>query len=378
MRILTVSAFFETHGGGIEIVAGALASALAQRGHDSRLTGAAFDAAPMDKSITAVPLPAYDPVERHLGIPMPIPTKKGRHQLALEVAAADAIIIHDSLYVSSILAARTAAKLRKPWVLIQHIGAIPYSSAVMRTTLAAANLFITRNMLHQAMQAVFISDVVRRHFDGVQYRRRPVLMFNGVDKLLFRPARPGEKVAAQSEFGLRVGCALRLLFVGRFVEKKGLAALRALAASRPDYELILVGNGPLDPTIWNLKNVRLLGRRSREELARLYRACDALVLPSVGEGFPLVVQEALASGLPVYCGHDSAAADPGATPYLHGISVDPNNPAETAQNLQNAIDANPPSNRKAAAAYASGRYDWDINAKEIEAMISVARGQATE
>ena len=46
MRILTVSAFFETHGGGIEIVAGALASALAQRGHDSRLTGAAFDAAP--------------------------------------------------------------------------------------------------------------------------------------------------------------------------------------------------------------------------------------------------------------------------------------------------------------------------------------------
>jgi glycosyltransferase involved in cell wall biosynthesis len=163
---------------------------------------------------------------------------------------------------------------------------------------------------------------------------------------------------------------LRLLFVGRFVEKKGLAALRELAIHRPDCEFVLVGGGPIDPSTWGLKNVTLLGRRTRQELARIYRACDGLILPSVGEGYPLVVQEALASGLPVYCGLDSAAADPDAAPFLRGIAVDPKNPKATARLFLDAISAHPPATNAAAAAYASAKYDWDRNAAEIEAMIS--------
>jgi len=375
MRILTVSAFFESHGGGVEIVAGALARAMANRGHDSYITGAAFDTPPVDPSITAVPLPSRDPIERHVGLPMPIPTEEGREKLALEVAEADAVIIHDSLYVSSILAARAASRLHKPWILIQHIGAIPYSSALLRATLAAANFAITRRMLCSASQAVFISDVVQRHFEGMRYSRSPQLMFNGVDNSLFHCPQARDRDAAQVEFGLLGSAGLRLLFVGRFVEKKGLAALRELAINRPDCEFVLVGDGPINPASWGLPNVTMLGRRTRQELARLYRACDGLVLPSIGEGYPLVVQEALASGLSVYCGLDSAAADPGAGPFLHGIAVDPQNPEATARLFQNAIFAHPPAINAAAAAYASTQYDWDRNAQEIEAMIAAVGRQ---
>src|SRR4030095_3892050 len=42
-----------------------------------------------------------------------------------------------------------------------------------------------------------------------------------------------------------------------------------------------------------------LGQVARDGMADVYRACDAFVLPSEGEGFPLSVQEARASGLPV-------------------------------------------------------------------------------
>ncbi len=370
MRILTVSAFFESHGGGVEIVAGALARAMARRGHDSYITGASFDTSPKDASITSVSLPSRDPIERHVGLPMPIPTKEGRDRLAVEVAAADAVIIHDALYISSILAARAARRLHKPWILVQHIGAIPYPSPVLRATLAAANVAVTRRMLGGASQAVFISGVVQRHFEGVRYLRSPKLMFNGVDKSLFHCPQTGDRAFAEAEIGLRASSRLRLLFVGRFVEKKGLAALRELAIYRPDCEFVLVGGGPVDPSTWGLQNVTLLGRRSRQELARLYRACDGLVLPSVGEGYPLVVQEALASGLPVYCGLDSASADPDAAPFLCGIAVDPKNPKATARLFADAMSAHPPATNAAAAAYASARYDWDRNAAEIEAMIS--------
>jgi glycosyltransferase involved in cell wall biosynthesis len=49
-----------------------------------------------------------------------------------------------------------------------------------------------------------------------------------------------------------------------------------------------------------------MGPRTPDELARIYRAADALILPSRGEGFPLSVQEAIASGLPAFVCADPA------------------------------------------------------------------------
>ena len=59
--------------------------------------------------------------------------------------------------------------------------------------------------------------------------------------------------------------------------------------------------------------VESLGRLSRERLAEVYRACDAMIVPARGEGFPLAAQEALASGLPLLL-----ADDPGYAPNLAG------------------------------------------------------------
>ena len=53
-------------------------------------------------------------------------------------------------------------------------------------------------------------------------------------------------------------------------------------------------------------NARLMGQLPQAELAELYRAADVFVLPSEGEGFPLAVQEALASGLPVITSDNAA------------------------------------------------------------------------
>lgn len=109
------------------------------------------------------------------------------------------------------------------------------------------------------------------------------------------------------------GGPLRLLSIGRFVEKKGFAfALRALAATGSPATLRLIGDGPLRGELESL--ARELGLQQRVEFAgwlpfdaiaaELARA-DALLAPSVTasdgdmEGLPLVVIEAMATGLPV-------------------------------------------------------------------------------
>jgi glycosyltransferase involved in cell wall biosynthesis len=90
-----------------------------------------------------------------------------------------------------------------------------------------------------------------------------------------------------------------LLFVGRFINRKGLPLLQEMARTNPLHEWVFVGRGPIRPADWGLANVRCPGSVPHRRLADYYRAADLLVLPSVVEGFPLVVQEAMACGTPV-------------------------------------------------------------------------------
>jgi colanic acid/amylovoran biosynthesis glycosyltransferase len=131
---------------------------------------------------------------------------------------------------------------------------------------------------------------------------RLVLHHLGIDLTRFTPVNRG-------------ACArpLRALAIGRFVEKKGFAhLLRALAACDPSTTLRLVGDGPLRPELERLRDelglrerVVFPGWRTIDGITAELGDADVLVAPSVTaadgdmEGLPLVVIEAMATGLPV-------------------------------------------------------------------------------
>lgn len=98
-----------------------------------------------------------------------------------------------------------------------------------------------------------------------------------------------------------------LLFVGRLVYYKGVDILLEAIKGLP-VSLCVVGDGPLMPTLRaqaqtlpSASRVHFLGRITDNEVAELYHACDAFVLPSTvqTECFGLVQAEAMLAGKPV-------------------------------------------------------------------------------
>jgi glycosyltransferase involved in cell wall biosynthesis len=133
---------------------------------------------------------------------------------------------------------------------------------------------------------------------------------------------------------------LKFLFVGRFALNKGINILAEAVKERnaEGYEnkftFDLVGKGPLYETYknrYNFKNLNFIGFADDDKLNNLYSTDDVFVLPTLFEGMPTVVLEAMAHGMPVI------VTDVGATLEMvdesNGYIIEKNNVAS----LKNAI-----------------------------------------
>ena len=297
--VLVVTHYFPAHGGGLEIVAGNVVRRLAESGHRVEWFASATDPAPDWTGVACRPQPAFNWTERTLGVPWPLWSPGSLPRLWRAIGRSDVVHVHDGLYPANFVAALLARRARKRLVVTQHVGQIPYRSVVLRALLALANRVVARAVLGRADAVLFVSPVVREYFAALTPRAGAfVEVPNGLDTALFSPAPPEQSAELRASLGLRADRPL-LLFVGRRVEKKGLDLVRELAARTPDCQWCLIGDGPIDPAAWGLGNVRAEGRLPQDAIVAWYRAADVLVLPSVGEGFPLVVQEALGCGLVV-------------------------------------------------------------------------------
>jgi len=138
-----------------------------------------------------------------------------------------------------------------------------------------------------------------------------VKITNGVDADRFAPSDSVEKQQWMEEHGMSLNTKL-LLFSGRLVHRKGLDILLAgwptIIKHFPDTYLVIVGSGSdqsdsvegvmkkkvIDE---GLKRILFAGETKTPE--HFFRIADVFVFPSRREGFPNVLMEALASGLPV-------------------------------------------------------------------------------
>jgi glycosyltransferase involved in cell wall biosynthesis len=132
------------------------------------------------------------------------------------------------------------------------------------------------------------------------------------------------------------------LFVGRLESGKGLGTLLdAWTRSGGSVDLSIVGVGALETSIrrriaeTSMPPAKLLGHLEREELVDAYRNADVFVFPSVSDPWGLVVNEAMAAGLPVIASSAPGAVDDLVRDGDNGFVV----PPFDASSLATAIDA---------------------------------------
>jgi glycosyltransferase involved in cell wall biosynthesis len=308
---MLVSHYYPPHVGGIENVVRQEAVHLAARGVEvTVLTSGERSAVSEEDGVRVVRVAAWNGAER-AGVPFPVLSPKLLPTAVRWARWADVVHVHDCLYLTSWTAGSAAALTRTPHLLTQHVAMVDHPSGlvrgVQRAVYAVAGRFLLRRARRVLTLNASVGDFVQR-FGARPERVRHLA--NGVDTRLFRTAASdAERTLARKRHGLPDGRVL-VLFAGRLVPKKGYDLLLAAhARAGAGYELVFAGDGD-SAALAGRPGVHHLGALPPAELAEVYRACDVFALPSTAEGFPLTVQEAMASGLPVV-----TTDDPGYAPY---------------------------------------------------------------
>lgn len=125
------------------------------------------------------------------------------------------------------------------------------------------------------------------------------VIHNGINPQLFSPNKENENL---------------ILWVGRFVPRKGveylIKAFSILSKNHSDLKLLLVGDGPQKRGV--LEKAKKLGVRDKistisfvpnEKMPAIYRRSKVFVLPSLSEGVPRTILEAMSCEVPIVSTH---------------------------------------------------------------------------
>src|SRR5437899_5703718 len=206
------------------------------------------------------------------------------------------------------------------------------------------------------------------------------IVYLGVPLEEFSRARtPAEIADARRELGIRED-EFAVGTITRLHDSKGnsylIDAAARVVAARPRTQFFLVGEGPLLGELERQAAALGLGDRFvfagfRRDVARTLSAFDLSVFPSLWEGTPLTVFEALAMGKPIVATDADGLADV-LTNDQDAAIVPKRNPAALADRIIRAIDHPEERARLSASAQRTGRqFDIDLFVRKMERLYTI-------
>lgn len=241
--------------------------------------------------------PCFD-ITRSLGVQLSVSTKVRRGIYRdLREFCPEIVNAHNLFFATTVFAVNASRKLGIPSVTTLHLGSLDSLTGWRSRAARLYERTVGKRVLAQSDAVIAVSRAVADQAKGLTGGSTPVFVVeNGVDSCRFRPGTAAS------------GSEVRGIFVGRLIFNKGpqflLAALGSLQTRLPNLKIDIVGEGPmrrkLEVFVRHQRlddTVNFLG--IRDDVPELLRRSDFFIRPSLLEGMPLTVLEAMASGLPV-------------------------------------------------------------------------------
>jgi glycosyltransferase involved in cell wall biosynthesis len=211
----------------------------------------------------------------------------------------------------------------------------------------------------------------------LKYKRAPGLIWyvpNGTEERFFIPR----------DFPEKTGC--HLLFVGTWLDRKGVyylsEAFSLVAKKIPGLRLTVAGCSTPVEQVKNAfapsvrEQVTVLPFVTREEIPAVYRSHDIFVFPSLVEGMPLTLLEAMATGMPVVTTNTCGMADV-VEDEANGLLVPTADAERLAQGIERLCQSTELRKRLGLAGQETmRRYTWERIAEKLEKVFLLAASNA--
>ncbi|MGV9390183.1 glycosyltransferase family 4 protein [Streptomyces olivaceus] len=292
MRVVIVTESFPPDVNGVAHCALQTARHLTDRGHDCLVVAPATAAGgPADASapcpvvrVPSLPLPGYPQVR------VALPSRR----VAAAIAEHRADVVHlASPFVLGVRGMVAAARLGVPAVAVYQTDLAGYARTYMGAGEAAAWRRI--RSVHSAAELTLAPSGAALRDLRAHGVPRVELWPRGVDTVRFRPGRRDEALRR----ALAPNGELIVGYVGRLAPEKQVELLSG-ACALDGVRVVVVGDGPSRPGLEAaLPGAVFLGRRTGDDLARVFASLDVFAHTGPFETFCQTVQEAMASGVPV-------------------------------------------------------------------------------
>lgn len=292
MRVVIVTESFPPDVNGVAHCALQTARHLVDRGHAPLVVAPA--PAPGNKlgslapcpvvHVPSLPLPGYPQVR------VALPSRR----LAAAMIQHRADIVHlASPFVLGVRGMAAAARLGIPAVAVYQTDLAGYARTYMGAGEAAAWRRI--RSVHSAADLTLVPSSASMRDLEAHGVPRLKLWARGVDTARFRPELRDEALRRE----LAPNGELIVGYVGRLAPEKHIELL-AETCRLPGVRVVVVGDGPSEPDLAEaLPGAVFLGRRTGDDLARIFASLDVFAHTGPFETFCQTVQEAMASGVPV-------------------------------------------------------------------------------